>query len=64
MEQIIRDLHEIERKANELGRIMRYEYRVLQEELDERLALGLQGELAIQHYNNWMQREGLDHLMV
>lgn len=43
---------------------IRNEEAVLRQELAERQRKGLTGDAAIAHYNEWMQRYGMEHLMV
>lgn len=57
-------LKRIEHDAVELGKAIRFEGRVCKEELAERQRLGLTGDAAVRHYNEWMQRNGMEHLMV
>lgn len=64
MRQTLNTLKDIERRANDLGKAIRNEGRVCQAELEERQRLGLHGDAAIRHYNEWMQRYGMEHLMV
>lgn len=54
----------IEEKVIDIGRQMRMETKVCGMELEERLKLGLEGEAAIKHYNEWMKRHHMEHLMV
>ena len=54
----------IEEKVIDIGRQMRLEHKVCGLELKERLELGLEGEAAIRHFNEWMRRYHLDHLIV
>lgn len=64
MKQTLNTLKRIEHDAIELGKTIRNEGKVYREELEERQRLGLQGDAAIKHYNEWMQRNGMEHLMV
>ena len=64
MKQALNTLKRIEHDAIELGKTIRNEGKVYQAELEERQRLGLQGDAAIKHYNEWMQRNGMEHLMV
>lgn len=64
MKQALNTLKRIEHDAIELGKTIRNEGKVFREELEERQRLGLQGDAAIKHYNEWMQRNGMEHLMV
>lgn len=43
---------------------MRKEAAVARQELADRQRKGLSGDAAITHYNEWMQRYGMEHLMV
>lgn len=54
----------IEKEATEIGKAIRNESMVYQAELEERQRLGLHGAAAIAHYNSWMKRYGMTHLMV
>ena len=54
----------IETKGRSMGKQMRIEAAVARQELDDRQRKGLSGEAAIAHYNEWMQRYGMEHLMV
>lgn len=54
----------IERELWELGRQLREEHRVAAAELADRLRLGLTGDDAVRHYNDWMMLHGLPHLVV
>jgi len=64
MKQALNTLKRIEHDTIELGKTIRNEGKVYREELEERQRLGLQGDAAIKHYNEWMQRNGMEHLMV
>lgn len=57
-------LKRIEQDAEAIGKALRNESQVYQAELEERQRLGLHGDAAIKHYNEWMQRNGMKHLMV
>lgn len=61
---ILNELKRIEHDAIALGAAIRNEGKVCREELQERLRLGLEGKAAIEHYNAWMLRNGLNHLIV
>lgn len=68
------DASNISRVQNELSTIlerlqdihdqMEQERIIYMAELRDRQALGLTGEAAIEHYNAWMHRFGMDHLKV
>ena len=47
-----------------MGMQMRKEAAVARQELADRQRKGLTGGAAIAHYNEWMQRYGMEHLMV
>jgi hypothetical protein len=47
-----------------MGMQMRKEAAVARQELADRQRKGLTGDAAIAHYNEWMQRFGMDYLMV
>lgn len=61
---MIKELKKIEQDLLSLGDLMREEERVSRAELEERQRLGLHGEAAVKHYNEWMQTAGFYHLMV
>lgn len=63
--QIMRNhLYQLSEAMEKVGNEIRFETMITEAELKERLALGLEGEAAIKHYNAWMARHGLQHLMV
>lgn len=64
MQQTLNKLERIERDAIALGQSIRHEGQVYRVELEERQRLGLHGDAAVRHYNEWMQRYGMEHLMV
>ena len=64
MKQVLKTLKRIEHDANEMGKTIRNEGRIYRAELEERQRMGLHGDAAIKHYNEWMQRYGMEHLMV
>lgn len=52
--------------AEHLERICRdlqNEGQVWDAEMKDRIAKGLEGEAAIEHYNQWMKAAGMEHLM-
>ena len=57
-------LKTIEKKIFDIGQQIRLESNLYSEELEERQRLGLHGDAAIRHYNEWMKRHGMEHLMV
>jgi len=64
MKQSLGRLHQIESQMEAIGENIRREGQVYQAELEERQRLGLHGEDAIRHYNEWMKKYGMEHLMV
>ena len=64
MNDVKNNLSDIEKKMNAIGERIRHEGRVYSEELSERQRLGLTGDDAIKHYNDWMEREGMPELKV
>lgn len=64
MIQTLDTLKRIEQDAFNMGKIIREEGRITRQELEERLRLDLHGDAAISHYNDWMKRHNLEHLMV
>lgn len=64
MKQTVDRLQEIESQMETIGENIRKEEQVYRAELEERQRLGLHGEAAIKHYNEWMKKHGMEHLMV
>lgn len=64
MKQTVDRLQEIESQMEAIGENIRKEEQVYRAELEERQRLGLHGEAAIKHYNEWMKKYGMEHLMV
>ena len=64
MDNSLKKLESIEKSLDELNRQMNEEEKVWSEELAERQRLGLEGDAAIAHYNDWMDRHGMGHLKV
>lgn len=54
----------LEAEAVAMGKQIRNEATVIRQELADRQRKGLSGDAAIAHYNEWMQRYGMEHLMV
>ena len=54
----------LEVEAIAMGKQIKNEAAVARQEMDDRLRKGLTGDAAIAHYNEWMQRFGMDYLMV
>lgn len=64
MKQTVERLQKIENQMEAIGENIRKEGQVYRAELEERQRLGLHGEAAIKHYNEWMKRHNMSHLMV
>lgn len=64
MDKLLTELQQVAKNMDELGSTMRREEQVYKAELADRLAKGLQGDAAIGHYNEWMEKAGMRHLMV
>ncbi len=64
MKQTVDRLQKLENQMETIGENIRREGQVYQAELEERQRLGLHGDAAIKHYNEWMQRYNMEHLMV
>lgn len=64
MKQSLGRLHQIESQMEAIGENIHKEEQVYRAELEERQRLGLHGEAAIKHYNEWMKKYGMEHLMV
>lgn len=64
MKELSSKLILIEAKARSMGSQIRREAAVARQELADRQRKGLTGDAAITHYNEWMQRYGMEHLMV
>ena len=54
----------LEVEAIAMGKQIKNEAAVARQELADRQRKGLTGDAAIAHYNEWMQRYGMEHLMV
>ena len=57
-------LMSIEQQVIDIGKQMQQETKVCGMELQERLRLGLEGKAAIEHYNAWMKRYHMEHLII
>lgn len=64
MKQTVDRLQKLENQMETIGENIHREGQVYQAELEERQRLGLHGDAAIKHYNEWMQRYNMEHLMV
>ena len=63
-EKILKNLKDILKQLNDLNAQMNKEAKVFAAEQEERERLGLTGDAAIEHYNEWMKRHGMERLMV
>jgi hypothetical protein len=61
-EDILTQLQQISNQLDCIGRDIREEERVYAAELEDRLAKGITGDAAVQHYNEWMDKAGMSHL--
>ena len=57
------ELQQIAEHIERINRDLREESQVWEAEQKDRLAKGLKGEAAIEHYNEWMAASGMKHLM-
>lgn len=64
MRQFKLDLKRIGVRLADIEAVMRNEARICSQELEERLELGLAGDAAIKHYNDFMNKNQLFHLMI
>lgn len=64
MDKLLSALRQISDGMEKLGNTMLREEQAYKAELADRLAKGLQGDAAIGHYNEWMEKAGMTHLMV
>ena len=64
MKQTLNTLKRIELDTIRIGKAIQNEGKIYKAELEERQRLNLQGNAAIRHYNEWMQRHGQYHLMI
>lgn len=61
---ILTKLTAISKAMDKIGEAMEYEDQIYKSELADRLAKGIKGDAAVQHYNEWMAAAGLDHLII
>ena len=64
MDELMKKLQDISGKLDDFSRQMKEEGRVWAEELADRKRLGLKGDAAITHYNEWMDKHGMAHMKV
>ena len=57
-------LNAISEKMDAIGKAMKEEADIYEAELLDRKKLGLTGDAAVAHYNEWMERHGMEHLKV
>lgn len=60
---MLKELKNIAARMEAIGDSIRREGAVCRAELNERLRLGLTGDAAIEHYNAWMIKSGMPHLV-
>ena len=60
----IETLTEISDCLEDIHRDLITEEKVMAAELSDRQRLGLTGDAAVKHYNEWMDRYGMSHLKV
>ena len=60
----MKKLEDIAEKLDTINTQIYDEERVWAEELAARKRKGLTGDAAIKHYNEWMDRHGMSHLIV
>lgn len=61
-EDILTRLQQISDNLEQTGKDLREMEKVWDEELKDRLAKGITGDAAVQHYNEWMDKAGMSHL--
>ena len=64
MDKTLKKLEGLLTDAVSLGERIRKEGAVYREELEERLSLGLTGDAAVKHYNDYMDKYGMSYLKV
>ena len=64
MDDTLKKLQDISDSLDNLNHQMNEEERVWAEELADRKRLGLEGNAAIAHYNEWMDKHGMAHLKI
>ena len=64
MERTLSKLKSIEKRLKDLNSTMNRESKIFRDELEDRLRLRLTGDAAIKHYNDWMARHDMNHLIV
>lgn len=64
MANVLSQLLNLLSKIEDVGTTMHREAAVYRAELEERQRLGLTGDAAVKHYNDYMDRFGMSHLKV
>ena len=64
MKDTLKKLEDIAESLENINIQMNDEAKVMEAELAERKRLGLEGDAAIVHYNEWMDKHGMGHLKV
>ena len=64
MKDVLKELEDIAKKLDTINTQMNDEERVWAEELADRKRQGLTGDAAVKHYNEWMDKHGMEHLKV
>lgn len=64
LQEMSRRLAELCEATERLSRDMAQAEDVYKQELAERLRLGLRGDDAVRHYNNWMKAQGMARLAI
>ena len=59
---IITQLQRISSNLEQTGKDLREMEKVWAAELKDRLAKGITGDAAVQHYNEWMDKAGMSYL--
>lgn len=59
---ILTQLQQISDNLEQTGKDLREMEKVWAAELKDRLAKGITGDTAVQHYNEWMDKVGMSHL--
>lgn len=59
---ILTRLQRISANIEQTGKDLRDMEKVWAAELKDRLAKGITGDAAVQHYNEWMDKAGMSHL--
>ena len=61
---IITQLQRISGNLEQTGKDLREMEKVWAAELKDRLAKGITGDAAVQHYNEWVDKAGMSHLKI